>query len=233
MRSAPPTGPHAAVFRSVKAKDAERRSPRIDADALAPVDTLDDDDELIDATISGDLAGAELSLVTLRRSVLQTVTFTAARLVRATFVDCVLADCELSGTTFDDCRFERVEFRRCRMTGVLAHGNRFVDVGIHDSKLDGANLRMSMWERGELRDCSLKDCDLYGAQLPGSRIHGCDLTNVDFSKGDLSGSHLQGSNLEGIRGGDALRGITIGTDQLIPAALAVFDAMGIAVKDEE
>jgi hypothetical protein len=68
--------------------------------------------------------------------------------------------------------------------------------------------------------------------MPGSRVHGCDLTNVDLSKCDLSGSRLQGSRLDGIRGGEGLRGVTVGSDQLIPTALAVFGALGISVDDE-
>ena len=35
-----------------------------------------------------------------------------------------------------------------------------------------------------------------------------------------------------LRGGDALRGVVISSDQLIPAALAVFASMKIRIEDE-
>ena len=55
---------------------------------------------------------------------------------------------------------------------------------------------------------------------------------ADFSKADLTGARLQRSNLTEVRGGDALRGVTISSDQLIPAALALFAAMKIRIDDE-
>jgi uncharacterized protein YjbI with pentapeptide repeats len=214
-------------------KELGRRLPRLDEEALTPWHELVDEDDLLDIALDGDFAGAEISLLTVRQSRVDGAAFTGARLVRASFVDCVIAGSEWSGAELEDCRFERVEFRRCRMSGVQGHGSRFTDVAMLDCQVDGANFRMSVWERGELRDSHFVDSDFYAASLPGSRVHGCDLTNVDFSKCDLSGSRLQGSRLEGIRGGDALLGVSIGSDQLIPTALAVFGALGISVDDDE
>ena len=213
-------------------KDGERRRPRLDEEALTAWTELVDEDDLVDTALSGDFVGAEISLVAVRQSRVEGAAFTGARLIRAAFVDCVIVDSEWSGATLEDCRFERVEFRRCRMSGVQAHGSRFADVALLDCKADQGNFRMTSWERGELRDSHLVDSDFYGARMPGSRLHGCDLTNVDLSKCDLSGSRLQGSCLDGIRGGEGLRGVTVGSDQLIPTALAVFGALGISVDDE-
>jgi hypothetical protein len=56
---------------------------------------------------------------------------------------------------------------------------------------------------------------------------------VELSKSTLAGTRLQRSNLEGIRGAEALRGVTIGSDQIIPTALAVFVALDIGVSDDE
>jgi uncharacterized protein YjbI with pentapeptide repeats len=61
---------------------------------------------------------------------------------------------------------------------------------------------------------------------------GCDLSGVDLSKCDLAGASLQGSTLERITGAEALRGVTLGSDQIVPAALALFGALGIRVNDE-
>jgi Pentapeptide repeats (9 copies)/Pentapeptide repeats (8 copies) len=216
----------------VTEKDRERRAPRVDEGSLTAWSELADEDDLVDTALTGDFAGADLSLVAVRQSRLEGVAFTGARLVRASFVDCVIVDSEWSGATLEDCRFERVELRRCRMSGVQAHGSRFSDVALIDCKADEANFRMTEWEHGELRDSHLVDADFYGARMPRSRVHGCDLTNVDLSKCDLSGSRLHGSRLDRIRGGEGLRGVTVGSDQLIPTALAVFGSLGISVDDE-
>ena len=91
---------------------------------------------------------------------------------------------------------------------------------------------MTVWEHGELLGSNLTNADLSGARMPMGRIHGCGLSNVELAGSDLVGSHLQRSNLEGIRAGDALRGATIRSDQLIPATFALFRAVRVSVDDD-
>ena len=213
-------------------KGPARRTPRLDDEELATLSVLRDDDELFAVSLRGDFTAAEFSDLEVRESRIDGAALTSSRLRRATFVDCVVVDSELSGAVLEDCHFERVEFRHCRVSGVQAAGCRFTDVALFDCKADGGNFRMTVWERGELRDSNLVDSDFYGTRMPGSHIHGCDLSNSDFSKCDLAGSHLQDSRLDGLRGGDSLRGVTIGTDQLIPVAVAIFAAIGISVDDD-
>lgn len=76
------------------------------------------------------------------------------------------------------------------------------------------------------------DADFYAASLPASRFLACDLTGVQISKSSLGGSRLQHSTLAGLKGADALRGVTISSDGILPAALAIFGAMGMSVADE-
>ncbi len=187
-------------------KDPARRLPRLGDEQLPEVRVLEDEDDLVGVVVSGDFMALEYSDLTLRESrVAGAAPLTGSHLLRATVVDCVITDCDLSGAVLGDCRFERVEFQHCRLSGVQAQGSRFSDVAMLDCKIDGGNFRMTVWERGELQDSNLVDSDFYGARLPGSRIQGCDLSNADFSKCDLAGSHLQRSRLEGIRGADFLR----------------------------
>jgi uncharacterized protein YjbI with pentapeptide repeats len=214
-------------------KDLARRLPHLGDEQLAEVRFLDDEDDLLGVVVVGDFMALECSDLALRESRLAGAAFTGSHLLRATFVDCVITDCDLSGAVLADCRFVRVEFQHCRLSGVQAQGSRFSDVAMIDCKIDGGNFRMTSWERGELQDSNLVDSDFYGARLPGSRIQGCDLSNVEFSKCDLAGSRLQRSRLEGIRGADFLRGVTISSDQIIPAALALFAAIDISVDYDE
>ena len=71
-------------------------------------------------------------------------------------------------------------------------------------------------EHAELRDCNLAGSDFYAAKLPGSQILGCDLNRADLSKSDLTGTRMQRSDLTDLRGGNSLRGITVGGDLAIP-----------------
>jgi uncharacterized protein YjbI with pentapeptide repeats len=210
-----------------------RRLPRLREEDLTVAASLGEENDLLGAVVTGDFPAAEYALVTLRECRLVGVKLIGSRLPRATIIDCVVVDSDLSGAALEDCEFERVEFQHCRLSGVQAQGSRFVDVAMLDCKIDGGNFRMTVWERGELRDSNFADSDFYAARLPASRVHGCDLSNVEFSKCDLSGSRLHGSHLEGIRGGDSLRGVTIGSDQIIPAALALFAAVGISVDNDD
>jgi uncharacterized protein YjbI with pentapeptide repeats len=214
-------------------KAQARNVPQLADEPLAECPMLEDDAAVADATISGDYGGSEFSLLALRGCRLAGVTLTGSRLVRGELVDCLIVDSDLSGAFLDDCRLRRVEFRGCRMSGLQAQGTAFVDVALVDCKVDGANFRMTSWERAELVDCQLVESDFYAARLPGSRVHGCDLSRAELTKCDLSGSRLQRSTLDGIRGGESLRGVTIGSAQMIPAAVAVFQAMKIVVSDDE
>jgi hypothetical protein len=48
----------------------------------------------------------------------------------------------------------------------------------------------------------------------------------------VAGSQLQGSTLDSILGANSLRDVFISSDQIVPAALAVFGALGIAINDD-
>jgi uncharacterized protein YjbI with pentapeptide repeats len=91
---------------------------------------------------------------------------------------------------------------------------------------------MTSWQRAEFEDCELVDADFYAASLPASRFARCDLSGVQLSKCVLTGSELHWSVLDRLQGAEALRGVTISSDQILPAALALFGAMAITVDDE-
>jgi uncharacterized protein YjbI with pentapeptide repeats len=86
-------------------------------------------------------------------------------------------------------------------------------------------------ERAEFQSCDLRDADFYGGRLPSTSFLKCDLAGVELSKADVAGSRLNGSTFEGIKGAESLRGVIIGSEQVIPTALAVFGALNIVVDD--
>ncbi len=194
---------------------------------------LVDEVEVAEVTFTGDYSGQELSFAQIERCRIDHARFTAGHLIRSHLLDCLFVGSDLSGCVLEECQLTRVEFRGCRLSGIQAQGSRFVDVGFVDCKIEGANFRMTTWERAEFDGSVLADADFYAASLPGTRLHGCDLGSVELSKSDLTGSRLHGSLLDGIRGADRLRGVTIGGDQIVPVALALFGALDIVVSDEE
>jgi uncharacterized protein YjbI with pentapeptide repeats len=109
---------------------------------------------------------------------------------------------------------------------------RFVDVGVFDSRLDGANFSSSDWEQAELCNSDLAESDFSLARLPKSRILGCDLSRADLYQAQLAGSRLTGSNLQGVRAAETLRAVTISTDQIVPVAMSLFKSLQITVTDD-
>ena len=143
-----------------------------------------------------------------------------------------LVECELSGAVLAGARFERVVFTRCRMSGVVAAELRGEDVRFEECQMDQAWLRAAVLDRCELVDCDLRGADLYGARVTRSAFRRCDLTEVDVSTSDFDAVSLHGSTVDRLTGADSLRGVTIGSDQLVPLAVPILAARRILVDDD-
>jgi uncharacterized protein YjbI with pentapeptide repeats len=213
-------------------KPAARVFPRVAEDLPEESPSLVDEARIADVAITGDYSGVEIKLAEVAGCRIERAQLTSGRLFRSHLVDCIAVACDFSGLVLDDCSIRRVEFRGCRFSGIQAQHSRFEDVAFFDCKVDGANFRMTKWESVEFRHCDLVDTDFYGSTLPGSRFESCDLTGAQFSKADLTGTRLHGSTLDRIGGADSLRGVIIGSDQVVPVALAVFGTLTIVVDDE-
>ena len=209
-----------------------RVPPRIGEGLPKETPSLIDEARIADVAIVGDYSGTECQAAEITACRLDRVQAIGSRLIRSRLVDCIAIACDFSGAVLDDCSIRRVEFHDCRLSGLQAQHSWFKDVGFFDCRMDGANFRMTKWEAAEFRNCSLAEADFYEASLPESRFQNCDWTGVQLAKADLTGSRLHGSTLERIHGADGLRGVIIASDQVIPAALAVFGTLNIVVDDE-
>lgn len=170
--------------------------------------------------------------VEVERSVLRGLRLTGLDLAELVLLDVVLEECELSGATCSDARWERVVFRRCRMSGLVASGLRATDLRFEACKLDQAWLRSASLDRCELVECDLSGSDLYGARVTRSAFRHCDLSEVEVSASEMEQVTLHGSTVDGLKGAESLRGLTIGSDQLVPLALPILGAMRIRVDDD-
>lgn len=213
-------------------RPTHRALPRVATVASPEAVDLVDNAEIIDAVIVGDLSARVASLVDVSGCRIESAQLIGTHLTRSRLTDCLLVGCDLSGLVLDDCACTRVEFRGCRLSGMQAGGNQFRDVAFVDCTLDNSNFRMTQWERAEFEGNRMVGADFYAAVLPGSRFSRCDLTGVELSKCTLAGSRIEHSELEGLRGAEALAGVTITSDEILPAALALFAAMTIVVDHE-
>ena len=197
-------------------------------------------DPLIDADIDWDQVTLvnpdvprEVGLLDANRSTITGARFTGARVERVRAVDTLFIDCEFSGAELEEGTITRVRFERCRMSGAVVAGLKATHAVFADCRIDDANFRATSLTDCTFDQCDLRAADFYGASLVRSRFAGCDLSGTEFSKATLDSVSLRGSKLEGLRGADRLRGAIIGSDQLVPVALALFAALGITVDDDE
>jgi len=213
-------------------KSNARVAPRLAQQVEPPQIEFSRGTDLYGALVQGDFAGVMLSASDISESRFDGARLTGGHFERSTIADCVWTGCDLAGAVFDGCTFTRVEFLDCRLSGVQAGQARFSDVAFVDCKGNGANFRLTTWTRSEFLRCDLEGADFYDSRLPATLVLECDLTGADFSKADLAGSRLNGSTLDRTRVADSLHRVTIGSDQVIPAALALFAALDISVDDD-
>jgi uncharacterized protein YjbI with pentapeptide repeats len=221
------------VARKRLAGPDRRQPPRLDAPLVERTGDDVDPEELIEqARWVGGQPGEWPGGVEIERSVLSGLRLTGQELAGLVLLDVVFEECELSGATCTDARWERVVFRRCRMSGLVATELRGTDLRFDGCKLDQAWLRSASLDRCELVDCDLRGADLYGAHVTRSIFRRCDLSDVEVSASEMERVSLHGSTLDRLKGADALRGLTIGSDQLVPLAVPILGAMRIRVDDD-
>lgn len=194
---------------------------------------LVDETEWAGVEVTGEIGGEPaVDSVDIAAARLSGVRLTGRRLDGLRMVDVLVDDCDLSGVNMPAAYLHRVEFRRCRLSGLSAPNLRAHHVRLTDCRADGASFRMSAWDTAELSEVNLRAAEFHNAKLAGVHLLGCDLTRADFSKATTSAVALHGSTLEGIIAAGSLRGLVIGSDQVLSLALRVFASQGIVVDDD-
>ena len=115
-------------------------------------------------------------------------------------VDCVLEDCELSGTTWEAATLRRVRLQRCRMAGFTAPELVATHVRFDECALAGAWLRMGRFDHCTFESCDLTESDLYGASFAASAVLRCTLDRAELSGASLREVALHGTTIEGVTG---------------------------------
>jgi uncharacterized protein YjbI with pentapeptide repeats len=205
--------------------------PRVARELSAAPVTLCDEATWEGHEVGGSFEGTTANHVDVIGCRLTGAVLTGVEIDRLRLIDTVVDDCELSGAVLTRSAMARVEFRRCRLSGIIVSGAQLTDVRFNDCKLDDANFRMTTWTRSLLDGCVLTGSDFREARLATTRFDACDLTRADFAKASMPGVSLAGSTLDDLRGADALRGVVITGDQVVPLALAMFATLAIRIDD--
>ncbi len=168
------------------------------------------------------------------------------------FSESAMTAVTFAGGAFDRVRLDDVWIARSRWIGGTWSEAQLLNVTILDSVLAGVQSYGSQWRRVVIQDCKIDSLNLRGTKLQDVQFRDCDLTEVDFGDATLNGVTFPGSairrarfgkatvkkvdfrgarELDVAQGWDALRGAVITGNQLMEAAPALAQALGIVVRD--
>jgi uncharacterized protein YjbI with pentapeptide repeats len=140
---------------------------------------------------------------------------------------CTIRGGSLANADLARSSWRAVQLTRVRMTGVRLSEARMTDVLLEECLVDLAALAGARLERVALVGCRLAGSDLQGLQARDLRLEGCDLSDTDLSDASFSRTIALGCSFDGARGLDRLRGVGMRAGDVVAAAGAFADALGI------
>ena len=102
-----------------------------------------------------------------------------------------------------------------------------------DCRFDDANFRLAHLAQARFAGCACVRADLGAARLEEVAFPESDLSGADVSNATCANVDLRGARLDGLRGVGALRGATVGVDQLYLLAPGLAAAVGLTVLADE
>jgi uncharacterized protein YjbI with pentapeptide repeats len=159
-------------------------------------------------------------------------TFTRGDLGRARFNDVWMARTRWIGTSWAEADLLDVTILDSVLAGVQAHGGTWRRVVLQGCKIDSLNLRATRLHDVTFRDCDLTEVDfgsatLTGVTFPGSKIGRARFTKATVKKLDFR----KARSLDVAEGWDFLRGAVLDHDQLLEAAPALAQTLGLQIRD--
>ncbi len=177
------------------------------------------------------LRAVAANAVSFEGMVLESTEISSCKLRKASLSDVVFQDCLLFGSDFDGSGWLRVEVNKGMHSGMVVTDCNFQDVKFASAKLNLVNFRSSKLKRVLFQDCDMTEVDFQGANLSDVKFENCDLSRAEFSGATFSKVDLRGSEISTVKGVSSMRGVRIGTSQLISIAGALAAEMGLAVDD--
>ena len=166
-------------------------------------------ENIISKAKSGDLEGANLQKVSLKKTDLSKGKFKGADFTKASFKNSKLIGADFSGSNLtkadlSDCDLTGANFENADLSGIYARGAIF----------DNANLKCAKLKEGNFSNSSFKNVDISGADLAeailgksvfvSAKVSGSNLTDVDatdseWENADLSDSDLTNASFQNCR----------------------------------
>ncbi len=211
-----------------------RTTPRIEPPlASRPIELGDDADldevEIRDLRVDDQPTVHDVRIL---RSRLVSVSLAGGHLPGLELRDVALDAVDAVGARFPEAGLTRVEFRDARLSGIDFGQAALRDVGFIRCRMDAASFRLAQLERVDFDECELREADFGGATLRSVGFAGTHVDRVDFSNARCERVDLRGARLGFVSGIAGLRGATIGVDQVLVLAPAVFADLGIKIADD-
>lgn len=205
-------------------------TPKLPAEWSAAEAVFADEEEWWQLDLEGAAFDGEARGLEVEQSRLTRVRLNDARLVKSTFHDCVLTQCDLANLHADECGLRRSELVECRGTGLVFIDGMVKDVTVRGCRLDLTTWRATTFTTAVFKDCDLRRADFVGADLRGAVFDGCDLSGAQFSNAKMAGARLVDCDLTGLGGVASLAGATVRADDLQALTELLAEALGITVE---
>jgi uncharacterized protein YjbI with pentapeptide repeats len=167
----------------------------------------------------------------------------------ARFLECVLADCDVTGVVFDRARLASCLLTDLRSPAwslvdatlldvvavggrfgaLTAHGAQLTRVGLDDVKVDFLDLRGATLVDVTLTGCTVGELDCSGADLRDVRLVDCTVGSLVLEGARNRAVDLRGAEVDRLAGVADLRGCTISTAQLAGWSAGMAAELGIRV----
>lgn len=125
------------------------------------------------------------------------IDYTATRLTKAEYENCVFEGCNFSEGDLANQNFMECTFIDCNLSNVNVTGTIFKEVVFQDCKLLGAkfNTCNTFFISFSFEHCSLNFASFYQLKMKNTRFSDCSLLEVDFVETDLTGSRFDNCDL--------------------------------------
>lgn len=146
----------------------------------------------------------------------------------ASFVDCVLDHCDLSGAVLEKGTMQRVHFLGCRLTGVRFSEGTLMNVLFEDCQMDYESLDKEKVQHVCVSRCTLKESMFIECKWSDLVLSDCVLDGSEFARFPLKGMDLSACRFTHLRVDvNALRGLKVTREQ----AMSLSMLLGLVIAD--
>jgi len=153
------------------------------------------------------------------------------KLLKVSFIDSKINNGSWIAVEMPDSLLRRTVLTHVRLSGLVAYTLIAENVVFDNCKIDMANFRSSKFKNVLFKSCVLVETDFQQSSFVNVRFDDCEIEGTDFSGCKFANVDIRGSRFTYIKGAMALRGVTVGHDQLITLAPIFAAEVGMEVED--